>query len=342
MASLITKQLVLGASLALARPLPLTQLGRLRCGAATRALAVDGTASGRLATSVATATRLRGGSSMLTGAAISFGVIGSFNALGAAITLASPETGEKVTDLFGCGAIATSAAVTFFASPAPRPLRAVLLTACVSVWGVRLAGYLFHRVLTRGNDARLSEFYKEKKMILTFWAVSAAWGFATALPQTLVCFSPAAARPLGPLGVAAALAFAAACSTEALADWQKFQFKQDPQRAKRWTDVGLWSLCRHPNYAAEIACWTSAFLLAAPGLVLSHGSLLARVGGVGAAALSPIFIAVLLTRFSGIPLAEARYDKLYGHMPEYQAYKRDTPLLMPRFWPANSLARTED
>jgi steroid 5-alpha reductase family enzyme len=273
---------------------------------------------------------------MLAGVALSAGVIGGVNALGFAITLAAPSQAEKITDLFGTGSIAASALVTYAYAPAPPGLRAMLVTAAVVVWGVRLAGFLFYRVLTTKGDTRLSAYFETTKSTAAFWAVSALWGWLMALPQTLLCFSPAAATPLGPIGVAAAALFCAAAGCEAVADWQKLNFKTDPANKGRWCDVGLWKECRHPNYASELTVWASVFVLVARGLVQTDGGLLARYGGVAAAALCPLFVSLIILKVSGVPIAEARGDERYGHLEAYQRYKRETPLLVPRFLRAST------
>jgi steroid 5-alpha reductase family enzyme len=46
--------------------------------------------------------------------------------------------------------------------------------------------------------------------------------------------------------------------------------------------------------------------------------------------LSPVFVYVLLTRISGIPLLAARGKKRWGQDPLYQAYLARTPVLFPR------------
>ena len=46
--------------------------------------------------------------------------------------------------------------------------------------------------------------------------------------------------------------------------------------------------------------------------------------------ISPVFVYVLLTRISGIPLLESRGKKKWGDDPDYQAYKKRTPVLMLR------------
>ena len=65
------------------------------------------------------------------------------------------------------------------------------------LWGVRLAGYLFHRVLSLGEDKRLHSFYRRpnegfldpKKSFFPlklagFWLIQAAWAFVCLLPVT--------------------------------------------------------------------------------------------------------------------------------------------------------------
>ena len=47
--------------------------------------------------------------------------------------------------------------------------------------------------------------------------------------------------------------------------------------------------------------------------------------------ISPVFITLLLTRISGIPILEKRADEKWGGQKEYEAYKARTPVLIP--WP---------
>jgi steroid 5-alpha reductase family enzyme len=44
--------------------------------------------------------------------------------------------------------------------------------------------------------------------------------------------------------------------------------------------------------------------------------------------ISPIFVFLLLTRVSGVPMLEARADEKWGGQPEYEAYKAKTPVLL--------------
>ena len=49
------------------------------------------------------------------------------------------------------------------------------------------------------------------------------------------------------------------------------------------------------------------------------------------ALISPIFVTLLLTRVSGVPLLEKKADKKWGGQEDYESYKKTTPVLIPRF-----------
>jgi steroid 5-alpha reductase family enzyme len=44
--------------------------------------------------------------------------------------------------------------------------------------------------------------------------------------------------------------------------------------------------------------------------------------------ISPVFVAFLLTKVSGIPLLEKAADKKWGNLKTYQEYKRTTSVLI--------------
>ena len=46
--------------------------------------------------------------------------------------------------------------------------------------------------------------------------------------------------------------------------------------------------------------------------------------------ISPLFVTLLLTRISGVPMLEKRADGLWGGQEDYEAYKDRTPVLVPR------------
>lgn len=117
--------------------------------------------------------------------------------------------------------------------------------------------------------------------------------------------------------------FAVGFFIEALADHQKSNFRANPENAGRFISSGLWSIVRHPNYLGEIVLWSGLGLAALPSLRgLERWSTL----------LSPVFITLLLTSVSGIPMLEKSGIKRWGSDPNYQLYLRNTPRLLPFIW----------
>ena len=73
-------------------------------------------------------------------------------------------------------------------------------------------------------------------------------------------------------------------------------------------------------YFGEIVLWIGVAIIALPVLR----------GWQWVALASPIFVALLLTRVSGVPLLERRADEKWGGQQDYEAYKARTPVLVPR------------
>jgi steroid 5-alpha reductase family enzyme len=130
----------------------------------------------------------------------------------------------------------------------------------------------------------------------------------------------AAARPLGVLAVLGTAVWIAGFAIETTADRQKAVFRADPANRDRFISTGLWAWSRHPNYCGEILLWIGVALIALTAL--SGWSLVTLI--------SPVFVYLLLTRISGIPLLESRSQAKWGDSPEYQAYKARTPVLWLR------------
>ena len=82
----------------------------------------------------------------------------------------------------------------------------------------------------------------------------------------------------------------------------------------------LWARSRHPNYFGEITLWIGIAVIALNTLT----------GVEYITLISPVFVYVLLTRMSGINLLESIADERYGDLEEYQRYKRNTPVLIPK------------
>ena len=225
---------------------------------------------------------------------------------------------EKFFDLTGA---VTYIAVTVFVALASGELdaRSWIIAIAVIVWAARLGTFLFARVRRAGSDSRFDEIKTDAPRFLTTWTLQGLWvAFTASAPWIAV--SSVERAPADAWLVVGGLIWAAGLGIEATADAQKRRFASDPANKGRFITTGLWSRSRHPNYLGEIVLWVGVAIIAVP--VLS--------GWQWVALLSPVFVTVLLTKLSGVPLLEAKAKARWGNEPNYQEYARSTPVLVPR------------
>ncbi len=197
--------------------------------------------------------------------------------------------------------------------------RGWLLAGMVVVWALRLGSFLFRRVSRSGGDDRFEELKTSPLRFAQVWTLQGLWVSVTA-SAAWIAITTDTRVPLDGFAVAGGLLWLTGLITEAVADQQKSRFKDDPANAGRFINVGLWSKSRHPNYFGEILVWLGVAVVALPTL-----------RGWGWIALaSPVFVTLLLTKVSGVPLLEAKAEQRWGDQADYQAYKAGTPLLIPR------------
>jgi steroid 5-alpha reductase family enzyme len=224
---------------------------------------------------------------------------------------------EHVSDLTGGIPNLAVTAVAVFLS-GTLDLRATLVAAMVLVWSIRLATFLFLRISKSGRDSRFDDIKNRPLRFLLAWTLQGLWVLLTA-GAALAVITGGNREPLGALGITGIVIWAIGMLIEVIADRQKSRFKADPDNAGKFIDVGLWSWSRHPNYFGEILLWTGMAIVAIPVL---QGWQLATL-------VSPVFVAFLLIKVSGIPMLEESADKRWGGQEAYETYKRNTPVLVP-------------
>ena len=200
-----------------------------------------------------------------------------------------------------------------------RDPRALLLALLVGAWALRLGTFLFSRIRREGVDHRFDALKPDFARFLLTWTLQGLWVFLT-VSCALAAITAAAAQPLGALAALGTAVWIAGFAIETIADRQKAVFRADPANRDRFISTGLWAWSRHPNYCGEILLWIGVALIALPAL--SGWSLVTLI--------SPVFVYLLLTRISGIPLLESRSNAKWGDSPEYQAYRARTPALWLR------------
>ncbi len=203
-------------------------------------------------------------------------------------------------------------------------LRRILLTVAVSVWGLRLGAYLLIRIFKMGKDDRFDDKRDSFWSFAKFWIFQALVVWLILLPVTIAMSIVPQPEPGLPDYVGFAL-WLIGFVVEAVADQQKFAFKNDAANSGKWIQSGLWKYSRHPNYFGETLLWWGVFVLALPALFAAPVYMLL------VALLGPVCITLILLFVSGIPLLEEKHEKRYGDLPEYQAYKARTNLFVPWF-----------
>lgn len=197
--------------------------------------------------------------------------------------------------------------------------RSVLLLAPVLIWATRLGTFLFGRILKAGKDERFDELKPSFLKFLNTWTLQGLWVTFT-LSAALAGITTTTRKPLGVFALIGFLLWAFGFGIELLADAQKSAFRADPENKGRFIHTGLWAWSRHPNYFGEIVLWVGVAFIALPVLR----------GWQWVTLISPVFVTVLLTRVSGLPILEKKADERWGGQDDYEAYKERTPVLVPR------------
>jgi steroid 5-alpha reductase family enzyme len=193
-----------------------------------------------------------------------------------------------------------------------------LLVAMVSLWGLRLGGYLFWRNHGKGEDYRYRAMRKHWGArfpivsLLTVFTLQGTLMWTVSLGVQLAQGSDSPG--LGVLAVLGVLLWLVGVFFETVGDAQLARFKKDPANAGQVMNRGLWRFTRHPNYFGDACVWWGIALVAAetgPG----------RWGLLGAAVMN-----VLLVRVSGVALLEKSLSK---RKPGYEEYVRRTSSFFP-------------
>ncbi len=197
--------------------------------------------------------------------------------------------------------------------------RSILLWALVVIWAARLGTFLFRRIRKAGKDDRFDDIKPSFIRFLNVWTIQGLWVTFT-MAAALVAITTSNHKAVDVFALIGLLFWVLGFSIEVAADAQKSRFNANPENKGKFIQTGLWSRSRHPNYFGEIVLWVGVAVIALPVLQ----------GWQWIALISPVFVTLLLTRVSGIPLLEKKADQKWGGQPDYEAYKKNTPVLIPR------------
>lgn len=217
--------------------------------------------------------------------------------------------------VWGFGFVAATWAGYLF-TEAGATARTVLMLAMVTIWGLRLTGYLAWRNIGKGEDKRYQQMRKKNPdsfwltSLFTVFGVQAVLMWVVAVPAVVTQGSPGSLGWLDYIGVGV---WAVGLFFETTGDIQLARFKARPDSKGKVMDRGLWRYTRHPNYFGDFCVWWGIYLVAA-------------AGGAWWTVFSPLVMSVLLMKYSGVGLLEKTITR---RRPGYEEYIRTTNAFFP-------------
>ncbi|MCC5816687.1 MAG: DUF1295 domain-containing protein [Leptospira sp.] len=200
-------------------------------------------------------------------------------------------------------------------------LGVLLLMGMISIWGLRLAIFLWWTRIRTGHaeDKRYNAFradYGDKVHQKFFTNVFLFQGLLALI--LTAPFLPIFVESVGEPGIFAWVGLALYIIGqigETISDNQLSGFIKNPSNKGQVCNVGFWKYSRHPNYFFEWVIWLGMSLV------------VAEVSIVGI--LPAIFMYVLLVYVTGVPIAE-KYS-LLSKGDKFREYQRTTNAFFPWF-----------
>ena len=191
----------------------------------------------------------------------------------------------------------------------------LIISLTIIIWAIRLGSFLFIRIKKAGEDIRFREIKKSPSRFFMTWTLQGMW---VSLCSACALAGIANGIVINTYFYIGIVIFVIGFTTEIIADNQKSIFRKDPYNKDKFISSGLWKYSRHPNYLGEITLWLGIS-------IISFSSL---QGWELITLISPIFTYLLLVYISGIRILEYNGNKKWGHLDNYNDYKKNTPRLI--------------
>ena len=227
----------------------------------------------------------------------------------------------SIVDVFWSFNFAIIALFIFFTAPG-NETRKIIVCILAFLWSLRLGSHLRKRIFSQldEEEGRYKQLRKEwqKNIHLKFFFFFQMQAFSNvwlAFPFFIIACNTAA--EICWVEYFGAGLWLSCIIGEAIADQQLDQFKKDPANKGKVCDKGFWNYSRHPNYFFQLMIWIGVFIFA---VCSPYGWL---------AIISPLTIAYLLFKVTGIPMTEEQSLRSKGE--QYKAYQRTTSVFIPWF-----------
>ena len=212
--------------------------------------------------------------------------------------------------------------VRFTLYAANQEPQSLLLPVLVTLWGLRLSGYLTWRNWGQSEDFRYRTMRERHGArfpwvsLLTVFTLQGVVMWVVALPLVL--------RQDAPLDwnlrlIAGVLLWIIGFAFESIGDFQLARFKSRSENQGQVMDRGLWRFTRHPNYFGNALVWWGLTIIALTRIEQSW------------ILISPAVMSLCLLYVSGVPMLESTLAK---RTVGYRQYIQRTSRFLP--WPPRS------
>ena len=217
-------------------------------------------------------------------------------------------------------ALAAATAIIFRNS---LDIPSAILLVVLFVYGIRLAMYLLIRERKSASYKKIlyqPEISKRKPffVMLMIWISCALLYVGQISPATFYLANLAEGAAVNEWWMwSGAIIAALGVIIEMVADAQKSASKK--RNPNRFVSHGLYRIVRCPNYFGEVLMWTGSFIVCF-GACCSVWQWVVAASG---------YIGIVYVMFSGARRLEMRQTEVYGNDPEFQAYIKRTPIILP-------------
>ena len=217
-------------------------------------------------------------------------------------------------------ALAAATAIIFRDS---LDIPSAILLGVLFIYGIRLAMYLLIRERKSASYKKIlyqPEISKRKPFFVMFmiWISCALLYVGQISPATFYLANLAEGAAVNEWWMwSGAIIAALGVIIEMIADAHKSASKK--RNPNRFVSHGLYRIVRCPNYFGEVLMWTGSFIVCFGACCTLWQWVVAALGYIG----------IVYVMFSGARRLEMRQTEVYGNDPEFQAYIKRTPIILP-------------
>lgn len=198
----------------------------------------------------------------------------------------------------------------------PLSMRNAITLILVTLWGLRLALFIFKRSQGAPEDFRYALYRREwgsKANLHAYFKIFLFQGFMMVIISLPFIFGMRLeTQELSIINRIGMMVWVTGMVLEMISDNYLLQFKMNPKNKGRILTTGPWKLCRFPNYFGEVMLWYGIYLL--------NFNLVNSWTIIG-----PIAINLLILKVTGVPFMEEKNKENV----EYIEYSQRVPKFIP-------------